>query len=268
MGNNSSSLQSKTSSTNMGKSNDLINKFFEQNNVDSLNMTENNNSRNSGSKIPVIRVSSLTHIGGAKTTLPVANKHSNQFINNMNKNRIFNLIHDTEIQEYHLDNMKSQGILNNQETVIKGGYTAPVNGNENGNGNSNGNESDISDAMNRIKEVIVNELKEQELKGGAKNNISDSNTDACGCGANDENKHSNKCEYGKKKTGSKKGKGYESSYRNRKSPSSSESSSSDNLGSSSGSEDGAKHSNNGLSVFPFNSSDVSSKNYRITRRKK
>ena len=243
MGNNSSSLQSKTSSTNMGKSNDLINKFFEQNNVDSLNMTENNNSRNGGSKIPVIRVSSLTHIGGAKTTLPVANKHSNQFINNMNKNRIFNLIHDTEIQEYHLDNMKSQGILNNQETVIKGGYTAPVNGNENG----NGNESDISDAMNRIKEVIVNELKEQELKGGAKNNISDSNTDACGCGGNEEGKHGNKCEYGKKK-GSKKGKGYESSYRNREdSPSESSNNSSD----SSVYEDGAKHSNNGLSVFPL-----------------
>lgn len=259
MGNNSSSLQSKTSSTNMGKSNDLINKFFEQNNVDSLNMTENNNSRNGGSKIPVIRVSSLTHIGGAKTTLPVANKHSNQFINNMNRNRIFNLIHDTEIQEYHLDNMKSQGILNNQETVIKGGYTAPVNGNE------NGNESDVSDAMNRIKEVIVNELKEQELKGGAKNNISDSNTDACGCGGNEDGqgKHGNKCEYGKKKKGSKKGKGYESSYRNRE-DSPSESSFSD----SSVSEDGAKHSNNGLSVFPFNSSDVSSKNYRITRRKK
>ena len=120
--------------------------------------------------------------------------------------------------------------------------------------------------MNRIKEVIVNELKEQELKGGAKNNISDSNTDACGCGANEDGqgKHGNKCEYGKKKKGSNKGKGYESSYRNKKSPSSSESSSSDN----SGSEDGAKHSNNGLSVFPFNSSDVSSKNYRITRRKK
>lgn len=254
MGNNSSSLQSKTSSTNMGKSNDLINKLFEQNNVDSLNMTENNNSRNGGSKIPVIRVSNLTYLGGAKTTLPVANKHSNQFINEMNRSRIFNLIHDTEIQEYHLNNMKSQGILNNQETVIKGGYTAPV----------NANESDVSDAMNRIKEVIVNELKEQELKGGAKNNMSDSNTDACGCGANDDGqgKHSNKCEYGKKKKGSKKGKGYESSYRNR------ESSFSSSDDGSSSSEDGAKHSNNGLSVFPFNSSDVSSKNYRLNRRKK
>lgn len=261
MGNNSSSLQSKTRSTNMGNSNDLINKLFEQHNVDSLNMTENNNSRNGGSKIPVIRVSNLTHIGGAKTTLPVANKHSNQFINNMNRNRIFNLIHDTEIQEYHLNNMKSQGILNNQETVIKGGYTAPVNG--------NGNESDVSDAMNRIKEVIVNELKEQELKGGAKNNISDSNTDACGCGGNDDrnSKHSNKCEYGKKKKSSKKGKGYESSYKKDKSPTNGSSSSSSS-GSDSGTEDGAKHSNNGLSVFPFNSSDVSSKNYRMTRRNK
>ena len=256
MGNNSSSLQSKTSSTNMGKSNDLINKLFEQNNVDSLNMTENNSSRNGGSKVPVIRVSNLTHLGGAKTTLPVANKYSNQFINEMNRNRIFNLIHDTEIQEYHLNNMKNQGILNNQETVIKGGYTAPV----------NANESDVSDAMNRIKEVIVNELKEQELKGGAKNNMSDSNTDACGCGANDEGqgKHSNKCEYGKKKKGSKKGKGYESSYRNKEDSSSSSS----DLSSSFSDEGGARHSNNGLSVFPFNSSDVSDKNYRLNRRKK
>jgi hypothetical protein len=261
MGNNSSSLNSKTSSTNMGNRNDLINKLFEQNNVDSLNMTENNNSRNGGSKIPVIRVSNLTHLGGAKTSLPVANKHSNQFINEMNRNRIFNLIHDTEIQEYHLNNMKNQGILNNQETVIKGGYTAPVNV------NVNGNESDVSDAMNRIKEVIVNELKEQELKGGAKNNMSDSNTDACGCGANDDGqgKHSNKCEYGKKKKGSKKGKGYESSYRNKENSSSS---SSGSESSSSSSEGGARHSNNGLSVFPFNSSDVSDKNYRLTRRKK
>jgi hypothetical protein len=171
----------------------------------------------------------------------------------MNRNRIFNLIHDTEIQEYHLNNMKNQGILNNQETVIKGGYTAPV--------NANVNESDVSDAMNRIKEVIVNELKEQELKGGAKNNMSDSNTDACGCGANDEGqgKHGNKCEYGKKK---KKGKGYESSYRNKDSPSSSDSDSSSSF------EDGARHSNNGLSVFPFNSSDVSDRNYRLNRRKK
>jgi hypothetical protein len=248
MGNNSSSLNSKTSSTNMKNRNDLINKLFE-NNVDSLNMTENN-IRGGNSNIPVIRVSSLSQLGGAKTSLPVANKYSKQFINEMNKNRIFNLIHDTEIQEYHLDNMKSQGILNNQETVIKGGYVPPTN---------NVNESDVSDAMNRIKEVIANELKEQQLKGGAKNNTSDSITDACGCGASDDNKHSNKCEYGKKN--SKKGKGYESSLKRKDSPDSDSSS-------SSSSEDGAKHSNNGLSVFPFNSSDVSSKNYRITRRKK
>ena len=112
------------------------------------------------------------------------------------------------------------------------------------------------------------ELKEQELKGGAKNNMSDSNTDACGCGANDDGqgKHSNKCEYGKKK-GSKKGKGYESSYRNKKSPSTSDDGSSSSDGSSSY-EDGARHSNNGLSVFPFNSSDVSDKNYILNRRKK
>jgi hypothetical protein len=152
--------------------------------------------------------------------------------------------------------MKSQGILNNQETVIKGGYVPPTN---------NVNESDVSDAMNRIKEVIANELKEQQLKGGAKNNTSDSITDACGCGANDDTKHSNKCEYGKKKKNSKKGKGYESSL---KKEYSSESGFGSGSSSSSISEDGAKHSNNGLSVFPFNSSDVSSKNYRITRRKK
>lgn len=256
MGNNSSSLQTKTNSTNMGNRNDLLNKIFEQNNVDSLNMTEN---RINNSNIPVIRVSNLSHVGGTKTSLPVANKYSKQFINEMNKNRIFNLIHDTEIQEYHLDNMKNQGIFNNQETVIKGGYVPAVNTN-------NVNESDVSDAMIRIKEVIANELKEQQLKGGAKNNTSDSNTDACGCGGNDEGKHSNKCEYGKKKKGSKKGKRYESSYKSKKSVSSSSESSSDSESSSS--EDGARHSNNGLSVFPFNSSDVSDKNYRLTRRKK
>ena len=78
MGNNSSSLQSKTSSTNMGKSNDLINKLFEHNNVDSLNMTEFNTNKG-GSSIPVIRVSHLPQIGGA--VQPVANKYSNEFIN-------------------------------------------------------------------------------------------------------------------------------------------------------------------------------------------
>lgn len=251
MGNNSSSLQSKASSTNIGKNNDLINKLFENNIVDSLNMTEYNTNKG-GSSIPVIRVSHLPQIGGAN--LPVANKHSNEFINNMNKNRIFNLIHDTEIQEYHLNNMKNQGILNNQDATtatMAGGYVPPT----------NVNESDVSDAMNRIKEVIVKELNEQALNGGGNNNVSDSNTDGCGCGGNekDKNKHSNKCEYGKKKK-SKKGKSYESSLSGSSSSSSSDSESS--------SEDGAKNSNNGLSIFPFNSSDVSNKNYRLTRRKK
>lgn len=257
MGNNSSSLQSKTSSTNMGTSNDLINKLFENNNVDSLNMTEDNTNKE-GSSIPVIRVSHLPQIGGAN--IPVANKYSNEFINNMNKNRIFNLIHDTEIQEYHLNNMVKQGILNNDATptTMTGGYVPPTNTTN----ATNVNESDVSDAMNRIKEVIVNELKEQELKGGANNNTSDSNTDGCGCGGNDDGKkHSNKCEYGKKKKSKKsKGKTYESSMRNSEDSSSSSSSSSD--------EDGAINSNNGLTIFPFNSSDVSDKNYRLTRRKK
>ena len=263
MGNNSSSLQSKTSSTNMGKSNDLINKLFEHNNVDSLNMTEFNTNKG-GSSIPVIRVSHLPQIGGA--VQPVANKYSNEFINNMNKNRIFNLIHDTEIQEYHLNNMVKQGILNNNATAttntMTGGYVPPTNATN----TTNVNESDVSDAMNRIKEVIVNELKEQELKGGANNNASDSNTDGCGCGGNDgdKKKHGNKCEYGKKKKSKKsKGKTYESSMTNSDNSSSSSSSSS-----SSDNEDGAINSNNGLSIFPFNSSDVSDKNYRLQRRKK
>jgi hypothetical protein len=148
---------------------------------------------------------------------------------------------------------------------MNGGYVPPTNA-------TNVNESDVSDAMNRIKEVIVNELKEKELKGGAGNNTSDSNTDGCGCGGNDEGKkHNNKCEYGKKgkkdnksKKG-KKSKGYESSL------SDSSKNSVDDVDSSSSdsdSEDGAKHSNNGLSIFPFNSSDVSDKNYRLQRRKK
>jgi hypothetical protein len=215
-------------------------------------MTEYNTNKGSSS-IPVIRVSHLhqQQLGGAN--LPVANKHSNEFINNMNKNRIFNLIHDTEIQEYHLNNMKNQGILNNQDattatTTMAGGYVPPA----------NVNESDVSDAMNRIKEVIVKELNEQALNGGGNNNVSDSNTDGCGCGGNEKDKHSNKCEYGKKKK-SKKGKSYESSLSE---------SSSDSSFSSSDNEDGAKNSNNGLSIFPFNSSDVSNKNYRLTRRKK
>lgn len=251
MGNNSSSLQSKTSSTNMGTSNDLINKLFEHNNVDSLNMTEFNTNKG-GSSIPVIRVSHLPQIGGF--VQPVANKYSNEFINNMNKNRIFNLIHDTEIQEYHVNNMIKQGILNNNATAttntMTGGYVPPTNATN----ATNVNESDVSDAMNRIKEVIVNELKEQELKGGANNN-SDSNTDGCGCGGNDDGKkHSNKCEYGKKKKSKK------SNAKSYKSSSSSSSSSDD--------EDGAINSNNGLSIFPFNSSDVSDKNYRLQRRKK
>jgi len=260
MGNNSSSLQSNVSSTNTGNKNDLINKLFENNNVDSLNMTEYNTNKVESS-IPVIRVPYLTKIGG---TVPLANKHSNEFINNMNKNRIFNLIHDTEIQEYHLNNMAKQGILNNQETVIKGGYVAPTNAPAHAN-EVNVN-SDVSDAMNRIKEVIVKELGEQALTGGAVN-TSDSNTDGCGCGSGEEKNHSNKCEYGKKKNKSKKGKGKgkESSLKNRRdSPSSSSSSSSGEEDD----EDGMKHSSNGLSIFPFNSSDVSDKNYRLTRRKK
>jgi hypothetical protein len=250
---------SKTISTNTSKSNDLINDLFKNNVVDSLDMTEYNTNKG-GSSIPVIRVSHLhqQQLGGAN--LPVANKHSNEFINNMNKSRIFNLIHDTEIQEYHLNNMKKQGIFNNQDatnttittnTTMAGGYVPPTNP-------TNVNESDVSDAMNRIKEVIVKELNEQALNGGGNDNVSDSNTDGCGCGGNDKDKHSNKCEYGKKKK-SKKGKSYESSL----SEDSSSSSSSD-----SSSEEGAKNSNNGLSIFPFNSSDVSNKNYRLTRRKK
>lgn len=257
MGNNSSSLQSNVSSTNKGNKNDLINKLFENNNVDSLNMTEYNTNKVESS-IPIIRVPYLTKVGGS---VPLPNKHSNEFINNMNKNRIFNLIHDTEIQEYHLNNMAKQGILNNQETVIKGGYVAPTNANE-----VNGN-SDVSDAMNRIKEVIVKELGEQALTGGAVN-TSDSNTDGCGCGGDGDKKNSNKCEYGKKKKSSKKGKGKgkESSLKTRKTSSSS--SSTKGSSSSISDEEGMNHSSNGLSIFPFNSSDVSDKNYRLTRRKK
>ena len=266
MGNNSSSLQSKTSSTNNGKNNELINKLFEPNVVDTLNMNDNTNT--GGSTIPVIRVSHLPQLGGF---LPVANKYNNEFIANMNKNRIFNLIHETEIEQYHLNNMKKEGIFNKQETVIRGGSVLNANNTNTANA---ANESDVSDAMNRIKEVIANELKEQELKGGAKNR------NGCGCGGNGEdNKHSNKCEFGKGKGKGKKG---ESSLKNRKqdnssssSSSSSSSASSDNEGrmndedsSSSNSssnyekEKGIKSRNTGLSVFPFNSSDMSSRHQR------
>jgi len=266
MGNNSSSLQSKTSSTN-GKNNELINKLFEPNVVDTLNMNDNTNT--GGSTIPVIRVSHLPQLGGA---LPVANKYNNQFIANMNKNRIFNLIHETEIEQYHLNNMKKEGIFNNQETVIRGGSVLNANNTNTNTNNNIVNESDVSDAMNRIKEVIANELKEQELKGGAKNR------NGCGCGGNgdDSNKHSNKCEFGKGK-----GKKAESSLKNRKkeSPSSSSSdinengmnndsssssstkSSNSNSSRSSDEEDGMRR-NTGLSVFPFNSSDMSSRHPR------
>jgi hypothetical protein len=264
MGNNSSSLQSKTSSTN-GKNNELINKLFEPNVVDTLNMNDNTNT--GGSTIPVIRVSHLPQLGGF---LPVANKYNHEFIANMNKNRIFNLIHETEIEQYHLNNMKKEGIFNNQETVIRGGSVLNANNtntNTNNNTNNIANESDVSDAMNRIKEVIANELKEQELKGGAKNR------NGCGCGGNgdDSNKHSNKCEFGKGK-----GKKAESSLKNRKKESSPSSSSSDNKESgmnddsstkssnsnSSSTEEGGMRRNTGLSVFPFNSSDMSSRHPR------
>ena len=262
MGNNSSSLQSKTSSTNNGKNNELINKLFEPNVVDTLNMNDNTNT--GGSTIPVIRVSHLPQLGGF---LPVANKYNHEFIANMNKNRIFNLIHETEIEQYHLNNMKKEGIFNKQETVIRGGSVLNANATNVANV---ANESDVSDAMNRIKEVIANELKEQELKGGAKNR------NGCGCGGNgdDSNKHSNKCEFGKGK-----GKKGESSLKNRKQDSSSSSSASEggmNDGSSSSSsssssdssnrnyekEKGIKSRNTGLSVFPFNSSDMSSRHQR------
>ena len=255
MGNNSSSLQSKTSSTNNGKNNELINKLFEPNVVDTLNMNDNTNT--GGSTIPVIRVSHLPQLGGF---LPVANKYNNEFIANMNKNRIFNLIHETEIEQYHLNNMKKEGIFNKQETVIRGGSVLNANATNVANV---ANESDVSDAMNRIKEVIANELKEQELKGGAKNR------NGCGCGGSgDDNKHSNKCEFGKGKKG-------ESSLKNRKQDNSSSSSSSSSSASEGGMNDGSSSSSNsgssekgiksrntGLSVFPFNSSDMSSRHQR------
>lgn len=274
MGNNPSSLRSKESST---KNNELINKLFENNIVDTLNMNDYNTNKKdeNESSIPIIRVSQLPQLGG---TLPVINKYNNQFITSMNKNRIFNLIHETEIEQYHLNNMKKEGILNNQDTVIRGGSVPNTT-----NKPEQPNESDVSDAMNRIKEVIANELKEQELKGGAK----DSN--GCGCGGQDDNKkHNKKCEFGK-------GKKHESSLKNRREVENNSSSSSK---SSSESEDGIKYKNEessneegnssneseessstfdkekgmrrntGLSVFPFNSSDISSnKNQRHPRRK-
>ena len=283
MGNNHSSSTNQERSLNRSK---LISNFINKNdNLDSLNITEfHNNGNNIKVPLQMINTSSLNKVGGGVGGGVV--KQSNAFNEQMIKHEIFNLLHDTEIQQYHYNNMKSAGILNNTDNhVITGGAV------ENEHVTAN---SDVSDAMNRIKQVIMAELGAANgtQQGGAVNSTdSDSNTNGCGCdsgndgekgykhkcgsGSDNENgkkgkkvsKGSKKGKSGKKggKKGEKGGNGDDSSSSSNSS--SSDSSSSDNSDNSS--EDGLKNSGKGLSIFPFNSSDVQSseKNYRLMRRK-
>jgi hypothetical protein len=281
MGNNHSSSTNQERSLNRTK---LISNFINKNNnLDSLNITEfHNNGNNVKVPLQMINASSLNKVGGG-----VVVKQSNAFNEQMIKHEIFNLLHDTEIQQYHYNNMKSAGILNNTDNrVITGGAVA----NEPALVNS-----DVSDAMNRIKQVIMAELGAANgtQQGGAvitsADTDSDSNTNGCGCDSGNENEkgYKHKCgsgsdnENGKKgKKGSKKGKsgkkgGKKGEKGQRKDSSSSSDSSSDSSSSDSNSsdsnrsDDGLKNSGKGLSIFPFNSSDVQSseKNYRLMRRK-
>lgn len=280
MGNNASKsrLTNQERSLNRTK---LISNFVEKNNnLDSLNITEFHNNENKV-KIPLqlIPVSSLNKVGGGVV------KQNNAFNEQMIKHEIFNLLHDTEIQQYHYNNMKASGILNTDNHVITGGAVA----NEPAPAPASVN-SDVSDAMNRIKQVIMAELGTQQ--GGAINTSnsasdSDSNTNGCGCGSENEKGYKHKCgngsnnENGKKgKKGSKKGKsgkkGGKKGEKGENDGSSSSTDSSDSVSSSSSSSshgtdraNGLKNSGKGLSIFPFNSSDVQSseKNFRLMRRK-
>ena len=277
MGNNHSRSTNQERGLNRTK---LISNFINKNdNLDSLNITEFHNNENK-IKVPLqlIPVSSLNKVGGGVV------KQNNAFNEQMIKHEIFNLLHDTEIQQYHYNNMKTAGILNTDNHVITGGAVAEQPEN-----------SDVSDAMNRIKQVIMAELgaSKGEQQGGAVNTSdSDSNTNGCGCESNDEKGYKHKCgdenENGKKgkkgvkgskkgksgKKGGKKGEGKgekEDSGSSSSSSSGSDSSASESDSSSSANDndDGLKNSGKGLSIFPFNSSDVQSseKNYRLMRRK-
>jgi len=274
MGNNYSSSTNQERRLNRSK---LISNFTNKNNnLDSLNITEfHNNGNNIKVPLQMINTSSLNKVGGGVV------KQSNAFNEQMIKHEIFNLLHDTEIQQYHYNNMKLAGILNNTDNhVITGGAAA----NEPALVNS-----DVSDAMNRIKQVIMAELGAANgtQQGGAVNSTdSDSNTNGCGCGS-DEKGYKHKCgnesdnENGKKgkkvSKGSKKGKsgkkGGKKGEKGGNEDDSNSSSSSDSSSSSSSNsdshDDGLKNSGKGLSIFPFNSSDVQSseKNYRLMRRK-
>jgi hypothetical protein len=269
MGNNASKsrLTNQERSLNRTK---LISNFVEKNNnLDSLNITEFHNNV----KIPLQLnpVSSLNKVGGGVV------KQNNAFNEQMIKHEIFNLLHDTEIQQYHYNNMKASGILNSDNNVITGGAVVnqpvPVSVN-----------SDVSDAMDRIKQVIMAELGTNGTQqGGAANTSnsagdSDSNTNGCGCGSENEKGYKHKCgnENGKKK--SKKGKRGKKGEKGIDGSSSSSSDGSSSDGSSDGSSssssvkanyNGLKNSGKGLSIFPFNSSDVQSseKNFRLMRRK-
>ena len=281
MGNNHSSSTNQERSLNRTK---LISNFINKNNnLDSLNITEfHNNGNNIKVPLQMINTSSLNKVGGGNGGVV---KQSNAFNEQMIKHEIFNLLHDTEIQQYHYNNMKSVGILNNTDNrVITGGAV------ENEHVTVN---SDVSDAMNRIKQVIMAELGAANAtqQGGAiitsADSDSDSNTNGCGCDSGNDNEkgYKHKCgngsdnENGKKgKKGSKKGKsgkkGGKKGEKGHKKDSSDSSSSSSNSSSDSSSGDnssdnGLKNSGKGLSIFPFNSSDVQSseKNYRLMRRK-
>ena len=264
----------------------LISNFIDKNdNLDSLNITEFHNNV----KVPLqmINTSSPNIVGGGGGGGVGGGvvKQNNAFNEQMIKHEIFNLLHDTEIQQYHYNNMKASGILNNDTDnhVITGGAVA------NEHVAANSDVSDVSDAMNRIKQVIMAELgtNNGHQQGGAVNSTDSASASAsasngCGCGSDGEKGYRHKCgsdnENGKKgKKGSKKvkngkkggkkgeGKGYKEGSSSSESSISSESSDSND----SNSEASLKNSGKGLSIFPFNSSDVQSseKNYRLMRRK-